>query len=97
MSQLDKPSVISKLYNNRRTIVDTSNNVKPTIQPTIQPILPSSPAKTYKHTETNSISTDVIDGVKHTVYKQFQSITHIYNNRGVVSTTTHNNTFTYVV
>jgi hypothetical protein len=93
MSQLDKPSVISKLYNNRRTIVDTSNNIKPTIQP----ILPSSPAKTYKHTETNSISTDVIDGVKHTVYKQFQSITHIYNNRGVVSTTTHNNTFTYVV
>ena len=93
MSQLDKPSVISKLYNNRRTIVDTHNNIKPTIQP----IHPSFPAKTVKHTETNSISTDVIDGVKHTVYKQFQSITHIYNNRGVVSTTTHNNTFTYVV
>ena len=92
MSQLDKPSVISKLYNNRRTLVDTHNNIKPTIQ-----ILNSLPAKTYKHTETNSISTDVIDGVKHTVYKQFQSITHIYNNRGVVSTTTHNNTFTYVV
>ena len=92
MSQLDKPSKISKLYNNRRTLVDTHNNIKPTIQ-----ILNSLPAKTVKHTETNSISTDVIDGVKHTVYKQFQSITHIYNNRGVVSTTTHNNTFTYVV
>ena len=89
MSQLDKPSEISKLYNNRSSIVDTHNTVKP--------IQYSLPAKTYKHTETNSISTDVIDGVKHTVYKQFQSITHIYNNRGVVSTTTHNNTFTYVV
>jgi len=93
MSQLDKPSVISKLYNNRRSIVDTHNTVKPTIQP----IQYSLPAKTYKHTETNSISTEDIDGVKHTVYAQFQSITHIYNNRGVVSTTTHNNTFTYVV
>ena len=73
--------------------MDTHNTVKPAIQP----IQPSQPAKTVKHTETECISTDVIDGVKHTVYKQFQSITHIYNNRGVVSTTTHNNTFTYVV
>ena len=97
MSQLDKPSTISKLYtannNNRRFKInasDTHNNI---------------PAKTYKHTETEGrntstskcISTQDIDGVKHTVYDQFPSITHIYNNRGVLSTTTHNNTFTYVV
>jgi len=97
MSQLDAPktaSTISKLYNNRRFVINTSAT---NTHNTVTPILNSLPAKTYKHTETNSISTEDIDGVKHTVYKQFQSITHIYNNRGVVSTTTHNNTFTYVV
>ena len=96
MSQLDKPSTISKLYNNRRFVINTSDTSF-NIKHRVQPMQPSLPAKTYKHTETNSISTEDIDGVKHTVYKQFQSITHIYNNRGVVSTTTHNNTFTYVV
>ena len=97
MSQLDAPktaSTISKLYNNRRFVINTSAT---NTHNTVTPILNSLPAKTYKHTETNSISTEDIDGVKHTVYAQFQSITHIYNNRGVVSTTTHNNTFTYVV
>jgi len=97
MSQLDAPktaSTISKLYNNRRFVINTSAT---NTHNTVTPILNSLPAKTYKHTETNSISTTVIDGIKTTTYKQFQSITHVYDNKGVVSSTTHNNTFCYVV
>jgi hypothetical protein len=94
MSQLDKPSVISKLYNNRRCIVDTHNNN------TVKPIQPSQQVKTYKTYKTVSeqlIRSDVVDGVKTNTYRSVVEVTHVYNNKGVISTTNHNNTFTYVV
>lgn len=84
---------ISKLYNGRRNIVDST--IKSTVA--IPPVQPSIPAKTYKRVSEQLIRSDVIKGVETNTYRSFVEVVHIYNNKGVVTTTHHNNTFTYVV
>ena len=84
---------ISKLYNGRRNIVDST--IKSVLA--IPPPAPNIPAKTYKQVSEQLIRSDVIDGVTTNTYRSFVEVTHIYNNKGVVTTTHHNNTFTYVV
>ena len=63
----------------------------------IPPMAPSQPVKTYKHVSEQLIRSDEIDGIKTNTYRSYVEVTHVYNNKGVVSTTHHNNTFTYVV
>lgn len=100
MSQLDAPnrhSTISKLYNNRRFIINTADTNTTNTVSTVQQIYHSKPVETYKSIQTKAQSVHSVDGVRTTVYKDYISIVHVYNNKGSVSTTTHNNTFTYVV
>jgi hypothetical protein len=89
----ESSSTISKLYNNRRFIVDST--IMPTVS--IPPIKQSQPATTYKTVSETLVRTDNIDGIITKTYRTETAVTHTYNNKGVVSTTHHNNTFTYVV
>ena len=93
ISHKETASTISKLYNNRRFIVDS------TIMPvrSIPPIKQSQPATTYKTVSETLVRTDNIDGIITKTYRTETAVTHTYNNKGHVSTTHHNNTFTYVV
>jgi hypothetical protein len=93
ISSKESSSTISKLYNNRRFIVDST--IKDVVS--IPPMAPSQPVKTYKQVSEQLIRSDEIDGIKTNTYRSYVEVTHVYNNKGHVSTTHHNNTFTYVV
>ena len=84
---------ISKLYNGRRTVVDSTIKSIVAIPP--QPA--SKPAQTYRTVSEQRIRSETINGVTTDTYRSFVEVVHIYNNKGVVTTTHHNNTFTYVV
>ena len=84
---------ISKLYNGRRTVVDSTIKSIVAIPP--QPA--SKPAQTYRTVSEQRIRSETINGVTTDTYRSFVEVVHVYNNKGVVTTTQHNNTFTYVV
>ena len=84
---------ISKLYNGRRTVVDST--IKSIVA--IPPVTPSKPAQTYRTVSEQRIRSETINGVTTDVYRSYVEVVHVYNNKGVITTTHHNNTFTYVV
>lgn len=63
----------------------------------VEPTQPSKPTYSNKKLSQQCIRSDTVDGVTTYLYKNFVTIVHTYNNKGVISNQTITNTFSYAV